>query len=84
VRFQYNCAAQEFISAFFIDYIVQDHRFDIVENIGCQAAVYVSAPAIIIIWFPQLFLSALTLIFGGESADSYFFPASFSYLSVSL
>ncbi|TCD62965.1 hypothetical protein EIP91_006172 [Steccherinum ochraceum] len=46
-----------------LHYIVQGHRFDIVEAIGCQPAVYYSIPAVFIIWFPPLLLSVLTLIY---------------------
>ncbi|TFK19182.1 fungal pheromone STE3G-protein-coupled receptor [Coprinopsis marcescibilis] len=45
-----------------LHYIVQGHRFDIVEDFGCRAAVYVSVPAVIIVWVPQLFFSVGSLI----------------------
>ncbi|KAF8981163.1 GPCR fungal pheromone mating factor [Cyathus striatus] len=46
-----------------LHYVVQGHRFDIFENIGCQAAVYISIQAVLIIWFPQLLFSVITLIY---------------------
>ena len=46
------------------DYIVQGHRYDIFENVGCQAALYISIEAILIIWFPQLLFAVITFIFG--------------------
>ncbi|KAF9447631.1 fungal pheromone STE3G-protein-coupled receptor [Macrolepiota fuliginosa MF-IS2] len=46
-----------------LHYIVQGHRFDIFENTGCQAAVYISIPAILIIWLPQLLFSVVTMIY---------------------
>ncbi|KAF8174227.1 GPCR fungal pheromone mating factor, partial [Pholiota molesta] len=46
-----------------LHYIVQGHRYDIFENTGCQAAVYISVQAILIIWFPQLLFSVISLIY---------------------
>nr|UWI70531.1 pheromone receptor B1 [Pleurotus eryngii] len=46
-----------------LHYIVQGHRYDIFQYIGCQATVYISVPAILLIWVPPLFFSVLTLIF---------------------
>ncbi|KZT19569.1 STE3-domain-containing protein [Neolentinus lepideus HHB14362 ss-1] len=43
--------------------LVQDHRFDIVQNFGCQAAIYVSAPAEILLWLPILLLCLGTVVF---------------------
>ncbi|THG94556.1 hypothetical protein EW026_g6937 [Hermanssonia centrifuga] len=48
-----------------LHYIVQGHRFDIIEDFGCQPATYISVPAVFIVWFPPLFLSAITLIYAG-------------------
>lgn len=49
------------------DFVVQGHRFDIFENTGCQAAVYISVPAIMIIWFPQLLFAVITMVYAGTS-----------------
>lgn len=43
--------------------IVQGHRFVIVENFGCEPDIYESAPAIMLIWLPQLLPPFLTLIY---------------------
>ncbi|EKM76669.1 STE3-type of pheromone receptor [Agaricus bisporus var. burnettii JB137-S8] len=43
--------------------IVQDHRFNIIEDIGCQSPVYNSIPAIFIFWFPRLLFSVITMIY---------------------
>ncbi len=48
------------------DYIVQGHRFDILEYVGCLPATYYSIPAIFIIWFPPLLLSVLTAIYASK------------------
>nr|AAS46748.1 PDSTE3.3 mating-type pheromone receptor [Pleurotus djamor] len=46
-----------------LHYIVQGHRFDIFEGVGCQATVYISFPAVFLIWFPQLLCSVVTLVY---------------------
>ena len=48
-----------------LDYIVQGHRYSIVQYIGCQPTIYVSIPGIFIIWFPPLLLSVGTLVYAG-------------------
>jgi len=53
------------------DYIVQGHRYDIIENIGCQAAVYISIPAVFLIWFPQLLFSVITLIYAALALHNF-------------
>lgn len=49
-----------------LDYVVQGHRFDIVEAIGCQPATYYSVPAVFIVWFPPLLLSTITFVYAGK------------------
>jgi Pheromone A receptor len=44
------------------DYIVQGHRFDIVEDIGCLANTYISIPGILIIWVPPMIIVTLTIV----------------------
>ncbi|KAG2133677.1 GPCR fungal pheromone mating factor [Suillus bovinus] len=44
-----------------LHYIVQGHRFDIIEGYGCRPATYVSIPAIFLIWLPPLVLSVISL-----------------------
>jgi len=45
-----------------IDYVVETRRFGIFETTGCQSAVYVSIPSLLMICAPQLlfFLIAMT------------------------
>ncbi|KAJ7725901.1 pheromone A receptor-domain-containing protein [Mycena olivaceomarginata] len=45
------------------DTIVQGHRFDIYENFGCNPAIYLSIPSILILDIPPLVASALALIY---------------------
>ena len=49
------------------DTIVQDHRFVILEDFGCQAAVYDSLPALIIVWLPPLCISIIGILFCRKS-----------------
>ncbi|EIN05684.1 hypothetical protein PUNSTDRAFT_137177 [Punctularia strigosozonata HHB-11173 SS5] len=42
--------------------IVQDHRYDIVQHVGCRPATYASVPSIILVWLPPILLSVATLI----------------------
>ncbi|KAJ7278851.1 GPCR fungal pheromone mating factor [Mycena rebaudengoi] len=46
-----------------LHYVVQGHRFDIMENIGCTPAIYVSVPSIILLDIPPLVCAALALVF---------------------
>nr|BDD37065.1 pheromone receptor [Rhizopogon roseolus] len=46
-----------------LHYIVQGHRFDIIEEYGCRPTTYVSIPAIFLIWVPPLLLSVIALGF---------------------
>jgi pheromone a factor receptor len=48
-----------------LDYVVQGHRFDIIEEYGCRPTTYVSIPAIFIVWIPPLLMSIATLVFAG-------------------
>lgn len=52
------------------DYVFQGHRFDIIEDIGCNPATYVSIPTIICILIPPVLISLTSLVFSRE----YFFP----------
>ena len=54
-----------------VDYIVQGHRFDIFEDIGCQAAIYISIEAVFIIWIPQLLFFTFTFIFGALALHNF-------------
>ncbi|KAJ7197927.1 pheromone A receptor-domain-containing protein [Mycena pura] len=46
-----------------LHYIVQGHRFDIVENIGCLPAIYVSWPSLIILDLSAFIPALLALVF---------------------
>nr|WCD39442.1 Ste3-5 [Ganoderma boninense] len=46
-----------------LHYIVQGHRFDIVEGFGCQPATYYSIPAVFIVWFPPLLLATVSMVY---------------------
>lgn len=60
-----SCAGL-FVSQRYEDYIVQGHRFDIIEEFGCRPSVYVSIPAIFLMWVPSLIMSFVALIFAGK------------------
>ncbi|EED83634.1 hypothetical fungal pheromone GPCR [Postia placenta Mad-698-R] len=49
--------------------IVQDHRFDLLQNYGCTASVYSSLPALILVWLPPSLLSIAALV--GSSITLY-------------
>lgn len=51
----------------FLDYVVQGHRFDIVEDFGCRPTIYVSIAAICIIWVPPIAVALLTVGYAGSS-----------------
>ncbi|KAJ7718742.1 Rcb2.42 [Mycena metata] len=55
-----------------LHYVVQGHRFDIVEDFGCRPATYVSVAAICLVWVPQLVVVVLTLLFAGASLYHFF------------
>ncbi|KAL0952909.1 hypothetical protein HGRIS_007124 [Hohenbuehelia grisea] len=52
--------------------IGQDHRFDIVKDYGCSAAIHPSTPALIIVWLPPLLLCSIALIFSGAAIHHSF------------
>ncbi|KAJ8455375.1 hypothetical protein ONZ51_g12486 [Trametes cubensis] len=55
-----------------LHYVVQGHRFDILEFVGCLPATYYSIPAVFIIWFPPLLLSVLTSIYAALALHHFF------------
>ena len=65
----------------FPDYMVQGHRFDIIEDIGCQPATYYSIPGVFIVWFPPLLFSSITLIYS-SFALYYFFRQRLTFSAV--
>jgi pheromone a factor receptor len=46
-----------------LDTIVQGHRFDIYEDFGCNPAIFLSIPSILILDIPPLIAAALALIY---------------------
>ncbi|TFK65314.1 fungal pheromone STE3G-protein-coupled receptor [Pluteus cervinus] len=48
-----------------LHYVVQGHRFDIVEGFGCRPTTYYSIPSIFIVWIPPLLMSLAALIYAG-------------------
>ncbi|KAF8963266.1 GPCR fungal pheromone mating factor [Flammula alnicola] len=48
-----------------LHYIVQGHRFEIIEDLGCRPAIYNSIQSILIVWVPPLVVVVATLIFAG-------------------
>lgn len=48
------------------DAIVQDRRFIIVEDLGCQVAVHNSILALIMVWLPPLCISTIAILYCRE------------------
>ncbi|CAE6475099.1 unnamed protein product [Rhizoctonia solani] len=48
-----------------LHYVVQGHRFDIIEDFGCNPTTYVSVAALFIVYLPPLILALGTLIYAG-------------------
>ncbi|TFK19187.1 STE3-domain-containing protein [Coprinopsis marcescibilis] len=55
-----------------LHYVVQGHRFDSIEDLGCRPALYVSLASIFIISVPPLLVVVLTFIFGGLALYHFF------------
>ncbi|KAL4077892.1 GPCR fungal pheromone mating factor [Scleroderma citrinum] len=55
-----------------LHYIVQGHRFDIVEDFGCRPTVYVSIPAIFLIWIPPMAAALATIGFAAMALKNFF------------
>jgi pheromone a factor receptor len=51
------------------DTIVQDRRFLIVKDLGCQVAVHNSIPALIIVWLPPLCISTVAILYCCEPTN---------------
>lgn len=49
----------------FPDYVVQGHRFDIIEEYGCRPTTYFSIPSLFLVWIPPMVLSLAALVFAG-------------------
>ncbi|KAF8239195.1 STE3-domain-containing protein [Tricholoma matsutake] len=44
-------------------FVVQDHRFDLVKDMGCSASIHPSSPALILMWIPPLIICSISLYF---------------------
>ncbi|KAJ7732969.1 Rcb2.42 [Mycena metata] len=55
-----------------LHYIVQGHRYDLVEDFGCRPAVYVSLASIFLFWLPPIIIVLLTLGFAGAAFYHFF------------
>nr|AYF56467.1 pheromone receptor [Coriolopsis trogii] len=55
-----------------LHYIVQGHRFDIVERFGCQPETYVSLPEFFLIWFIPILLCLGTFVLGALAFYHFF------------
>ncbi|EIN05682.1 STE3-domain-containing protein [Punctularia strigosozonata HHB-11173 SS5] len=51
--------------------IVQGHRFDIIQTVGCRPTIYVSWPAILISLMPPLLASVISCLFAGLSLRNF-------------
>ncbi|PPQ94357.1 hypothetical protein CVT25_000685 [Psilocybe cyanescens] len=61
-----------------LHYIIQGHRFDIIEDYGCRPATYFSIPAIFIVWLPPI-LSALGALVFASLALRHFMMRRLSF-----
>ena len=50
---------------FHLDYIVQGHRFDILEDVGCWPTIYLSIPAIPLVYIWPLIISLISVPYCG-------------------
>ncbi|KAF9522493.1 pheromone A receptor-domain-containing protein [Crepidotus variabilis] len=48
-----------------IHYVVQGHRYDIIEGYGCRPATYFSIPGLFIVWLPPIIMSVVAIVFAG-------------------
>ena len=56
-----------------LDYIVQPHRYDILEDIGCHPATYNTLPAYFLVFMWPILLSLISFIYFGNLACSAIF-----------
>ncbi|KAG1720062.1 pheromone A receptor-domain-containing protein [Suillus paluster] len=56
-----------------LHYIVQGHRYDIVENFGCQPTTYFSIEGIIIVWLPPLIFALATLVYASIALHHFIY-----------
>ncbi|KAF8060133.1 putative fungal pheromone GPCR, STE3-type [Lyophyllum atratum] len=55
-----------------LHYVVQGHRFDIVEDLGCRPAIYTSVQSILIVWALPLLVTTLTFIYAALALRHFF------------
>ncbi|KAI0632780.1 pheromone A receptor-domain-containing protein [Trametes polyzona] len=55
-----------------LHYVVQGHRFDIIEDFGCQPDSYVSIPEFFLVWFVPILSCLGTFILGGMAFMHFF------------
>ncbi|KAF8239216.1 STE3-domain-containing protein [Tricholoma matsutake] len=55
-----------------LHYIVQGHRYDLVEVFGCRPAIYTSIESILIIWTLPLVMVALTFVYASLALHHFF------------
>ena len=55
----------------YLDYIVQGHRFDILEDVGCYPVVYNTLPAYFIYFMWPVVLGVISFCFSGSSIFRY-------------
>ncbi|KAI0350982.1 fungal pheromone STE3G-protein-coupled receptor [Trametes cingulata] len=55
-----------------LHYVVQGHRFDIIEDFGCQPDSYVSIPEFFLVWFVPILSCLGTLVLGGMAFMHFF------------
>lgn len=48
------------------DYIVQPHRFDILEDIGCYASIYNTIPAYFLVFMWPVVLGVISFVYSGK------------------
>ncbi|KAI0698261.1 GPCR fungal pheromone mating factor [Cytidiella melzeri] len=55
-----------------VHYVVQGHRFDIIEEFGCRPSIYMSIPAIFLIWVPPFLFAVVTFVFAALALVHFF------------
>jgi len=49
-----------------VDYVVQPHRYDILEDIGCQPAIYNTLPAYFLVLMWPVLLGLISFVYSGR------------------
>ncbi|KAJ7182532.1 Rcb2.42 [Mycena crocata] len=55
-----------------LHYVIQGHRFDIVEDFGCRPTTYISLPAILLFYAPITIVVVLIFIFSGLAFAAFY------------